>query len=135
MGAQHSEEKDPSGARESAGEPVLVDFGAGDFAGAPCLHALAFHRDGREVPVLVIRAPLAPRSDEPGVMFRASALMGMAMGLVLAVLVSLDWRPSEMLSAMTGALVGVSLVGPEAVAPSAAPPPEADVPEPSYRPR
>ncbi|NPC86630.1 protein kinase, partial [Pyxidicoccus fallax] len=72
---------------------------------------------------LEVRAPLATTSKPPHrgeVLFRVWAVVGMTLGLGLAVLLSLDWQPSARLVDLTGAMTG-AVAGRE-VAPAGAPP-------------
>ncbi|MCY1016973.1 hypothetical protein [Pyxidicoccus sp. MSG2] len=59
--------------------------------------------EARDRPTLRIRAPLVPEAATPAsVMFRATAVLGMALGLATAVLAVLGWRPSVKLSDLVG---------------------------------
>ncbi|WP_164008372.1 serine/threonine protein kinase [Pyxidicoccus trucidator] len=104
------------------------------------------------VPALEVRArPATEPAPAASAMFRATAVLGMALGLVVAVLLALGWRPPASFTALGGSRVG-ALPGrevapvdlppesgraaaprlaerpPAAVASSATPPQEEDVP-------
>ncbi|WP_163990176.1 serine/threonine-protein kinase [Pyxidicoccus caerfyrddinensis] len=77
-------------------------------------------------PALRVRAPLVPEGTPPAsVMFRATAVLGMAVGLVTAVLMALEWRPSVWLSELAGTRPGRD----SAVAPVKTPEPPALKPQ------
>jgi predicted Ser/Thr protein kinase len=59
------------------------------------------------VPVLEVRARMAPVPTTPAsVLFRATTVLGVALGLVTAVLLVLGWRPPVWLAELGGAMVG-----------------------------